>query len=170
MKIRNGFVSNSSTSSFVAIGFNLAGKGKPKPKLSDVIKKIGYSFENEIKNFEKEIREKINNGNTYWTEEKLRKEISDAHENPDEFMRNYFYDTILDKLKLDILDNNEQGVSNDDFVIAYILAETEDDTYSLDERAITLNSFQKEFSEVENLRKKISPESELTLYTGTRMS
>ncbi len=169
MKIRTGFVSNSSSSSFVAIGFNLAGKGKPKPEKFDILELLGYNYNDEFKKYKKELKEFQLANPDYYTDNKIARFIEKAKEDPKNFMNVRFYEVIRENLDFEVLDNSEDGVNNDDFVIAYMIANMSDNEYELTKKEIPFSEITEQFRIIEDVRKKLKPGAELCLYTGTRM-
>jgi hypothetical protein len=140
MKIRTGFVSNSSSSSFVAIGFNLKNTGF---STIEILKKLGWDAEVKYKEFEDKDKYTL-----------------------EDFVSDYRWEAF-DELGLRFLNNTEDGVREGDKVICRFIAETSDDYF--EQEAINIGTFMNKFGDLEELRKKIVPDIEMQLYTGTRM-
>ena len=177
MKIRTGFVSNSSSSSFVAVGFNLAKDGKT-PDFFSILELFGYHFEDELKRFEDDYRKNIEKykeaepnswGRSYYTEEKLQNEIAEYKAEPNKLMSDAFYERIRDEFDFVVMTNTEDGApTDDDFIICEYLSDFTSEDY-MESNTVPFSQIEKRFEALEELRKRIAPDKEMTLYTGTRM-
>ena len=169
MKKRMGFVSNSSSSSFVAVGFNLAGKGKPKPTDEMLIKLLGIDVEKKWQERIKKIQIKVNTNEDpdYWNQERVDKEIADGREAWLEDWSDSLIYLYFENKGFDILQDGEDGVDDDDYIIAEMISVIKDDNF--EPKAIPFSELEDRFSKLKELMKKIAPNTELTFYTGTRL-
>ena len=90
MKVRVGFVSNSSTSSFVAVGFNLKDTGMEDKEIFEV---LGCDFKEKYENFDRK------DSYTY-----------------EEFVNDYFWE-MIEETGFQYLNNSEDGVEDGDKII-----------------------------------------------------
>ncbi len=150
MKIRNGFVSNSSSSSFIALGFSIKDSHLP---FRDLVIALGHP-EKEVDNLIEECRR-------------------DGEEEMDEHMvKDALWDVLYNfgkEAHIRILAGGEDGVGEDDEVITLILAET--DSYDggyFGQGEITLNDSDADYSKIKKIRDRISPDAEIRVLYGTR--
>ena len=111
MKIRQGFVSNSSSSSFVALGFSINQEDKP---CREILIATGSTVE-EIDAIIQKEKDRYAEGGWDWDDE----------ENTREALWDKMYDMGKEE-NVRILYGSEDGVDEDDKVIALMLMETDD--------------------------------------------
>jgi len=149
MKIRNGFVSNSSSSSFIALGFSIEAEEKP---YKEILIALGSS-EEEIDKLIKEEKEKYD-----WDEEFMVREALDSK----------IYDLGEEK-GIRILYGSEDGVKEDDKVIAAIIEETDSDgSYYFPPGEIMLNDSNQYYRKIMELHNALSSKSPIRILYGTR--
>ena len=149
MKIRNGFVSNSSSSSFIALGFSI----KENSSLyKDILLTLGVDeieFDNKVSEY-----------------------IKRYNDNEDTAIRDVFYeeyDNLLDKEDIMILSGSEGGVGEDDEVIALMLAEANESSggcFSSGE--VVLNDDDSDYRKIKEIKDKICPDAKIRILYGTR--
>jgi len=147
MKIRQGFVSNSSSSSFVALGFRIKDGKEPYRELAVALGK------------EEEFNASIKK-NT----EDYNYDIEDAEREA------FCYDIgIQEEFGVMILAGSEDGVG-DKTVIAYMVAET--DSYSGGDfdgdGEIALDDGNVGYSTLQTLQEAVGGDEEIKIYYGTR--
>ncbi len=149
MKIRNGFVSNSSSSSFVALGFSIGESSLP---FRDLVIALGAS--------EKEVDETIK-----------------EHHNDDESMdehsiKDALWDILYNfgkKEHFRILAGDEDGVDKDDQVIALMLAET--DSYGefyFSQGEVFLDDSDCDYHKIKEIRDRVAINAPIRVLYGTR--
>ena len=147
MKIRTGFVSNSSSSSFIAVGFSIKGVSK-----KDLIEKI---FDQDAEKLFEESGEK----------------------NKEYFFNDLFYDLFyendykLDEYDIEIANGTEGGLTdNDDVVIMQLLSpkssmeELSDGSFGAEDILSLRNGFLKDL-----MKKFDVDEAKAKIYYGTRL-
>ena len=150
MKIRSGFVSNSSSSSFIAIGFSV--------KDIASIKKLFLLEVGEIT--EEEYASKV--------EEQQEKYNFDYEDARNEIFWDSRYQIAKDK-GIRFLNGSEDGVNSGDKVIAVILTETDSDGgcfYHCGE--IAFDEDNEHFVKAKKLRDKINPGATIKVLYGSR--
>lgn len=150
MKIRNGFVSNSSSSSFLAIGFSVKD-----------VESVGKLFLLEVG----EMTTEEYSSKVAEQQEKYNFEYKDA-------CNEIFWDSCYSIAKekgVRFLNGNEDGVDRDDKVIAVILTETDSDGGCFYESGeISFDEDNEYFVKAKNLRDKINPDANIKVIYGTR--
>jgi hypothetical protein len=154
MKIRQGFVSNSSSSSFIALGFSIEGESKP---YRDILVALGQT--------EEALDAIIQKEKTRYTDE-------DWSYEEDELIREALHDEIYNLGKeehIRILYGSEDGVPEDDRIVALILMET--DSYDggyFSQGEVIMDERDEDYSKIAELRDKVSPDEEIRVIYGTR--
>ena len=164
MKKRVGFVSNSSSSSFVAVGFNLAGEGKPKLTRERLIEMLEVDIDTEWKNHIIDLQARADDVNVSWiNQERVDITIKDGYENwLEDFTYEYFSG---DGVR--VFNSEEDGVGEDDFVVGQMVAEVSDDY--METSSFSFSDLESKFAKIKEIRDKFAPEEEMMVYTGTRM-
>ena len=150
MKIRSGFVSNSSSSSFIALSFSIK---DVEEKYKKFLLAVEWMTEEELAEAIKKEQEKYS-----LDYENALREVFGEHGfdiGKKEFIR--------------LLEGSEDGVGKDNEVVAMMLAET--DSYDggyFDEGEISLNESCEEFCRIKELRDKINPNADIKVIYGTR--
>jgi hypothetical protein len=145
MKIRQGFVSNSSSSSFVALGFSFDDKD------SGIYRKMAISLGAE-EEFNKEMEEYA--ASEYYKEENI----------PEAERETFCWE--IDKKGIRVLTGSQDGVGEDDSVVALMLAET-DGSY-FDSGEIVCDESDSDYLRIKELKDKVSPEAKIRIIYGTR--
>lgn len=145
MKIRTGFVSNSSSSSFVMVGIKIADQ-MTDDLMKQILNGFGYDWKIEV---EKQIK-RYSDGEYTYTESDL--------------LRDIFYDYIYDS-DFCVRDGSDNGVGNNEVVLGKRLAETQDYSYFENQ---TLSVYEvmeigKELNDILNTNKQPK------VYIGTRL-
>jgi len=157
MKIRLGFVSNSSSSSFVAIGFSFPEKENQNIYLNFLMKVINLS--------QQEIKNKVSK---MYKDEKY-KEIEDNSEEMFKLARELFYEEydILDEYKgIKILDDTEMGAPYGQIFLGFDIVEIKDG-YDVKTGVVPLSEYTsklheiKDKLEINNLEIKILKETRM---------
>jgi len=153
MKIRTGFVSNSSTSTFIMVGF--------------VINKDAPLCEREAKEITKE---RLIRTHPRWKE--ISKSLEDYMDSNDialEEAIDSISDVYGDDDNIDFLDNEEDGAPENSMIVGIKLAEYASDSAYICEFQCSQDEL---LAHVEKIRSRLNIPSHLnwTIYLGTRMS
>lgn len=140
MKIRTGFVSNSSSSSFVVAGYDI-GSDKDIDYLDLYMKLTGDTLE--------EVKSAMLKTNYY----------KDKTEDPEE-VRSYVVGYLLNNMDFDVYMGSDDGVGNR-CIIGITIAGGDECGY-LDDGSCSFNEIIKE---LEPIKKALSPDSEIRIYT-----
>lgn len=149
MKIRQGFVSNSSSSSFVALGFSI---GKSSLSFRDLVIALGSTAEE--------------------VDELIERDKEDGKEMDEHQIKDALWDLLYNfgkKEHFRLLAGSEDGVDDDDEVVALMLAET--DSYGdfyFSQGEVVLNDSDCDFTKIKGIRDKVAPEAEIRILYGTR--
>jgi len=149
MKIRNGFVSNSSSSSFIALAFDVKNVESPFEKIADML--------GEKKDFDKKVQEYLSRD--YYSEDDM-----------DEIHREVYWELDIERSKgVRLLQGSEDGVGKDEKVLAIMVAET--DSYGggdFSDGEIVLDDSNSDYIMAKELRDVINPEASIKIKYGTR--
>ena len=161
MKIRLGFVSNSSSSSFVAIGFSLPEKENKNIYLNFLMKVTNLS--------QQEIKDKISK---MYRDEKY-KEIQDNSEEMFKLARELFYEEFYAEYnnleeynEIKILDDTEVGAPRGQIFLGFDIMESKDEG-DIQERIAPLSKYTSLLNQIKD--KLGINDSEIKILTGTRM-
>jgi len=139
MKIRNGFVSNSSSSSFVLVGFELSDK-------------IGEGRTKKMKKLLIDI---------YDVEPSTLEEIEDY-----ELVDDFYHKSRKGENGVTILSGSDDGVGNST-VVGVMLAETNSyDTFELPDSVTPISEIEEKLKKI---RESLEEDSEIKIYCGTKM-
>lgn len=156
MKKRYGFVSNSSSSSFVAVGFSV----KDGLERDDVFKSLG--IEEEAKNaYLKAIQGWVESG---------ADAVLARYQTPkgmNEWLDRYLFEVLTEDFDLSVLNGDEDGVGEGDMVVCDIIADISDDSYEVD--SFSFSTVEDSVKEMKVLRDKIAPKNDIKIYSGMRM-
>lgn len=154
MKIRQGFVSNSSSSSFIALGFSIEDNSKPYKEILIALGKTKEELDAIIQ------------------KEKERYEKHEWSYDEDEIIREALDDKIYHMGRenhIRLLKGSEDGVKEDDSVVALILAETDSDgCESFPGGEVICDDSDADYAKIRDLRDAVSPESPIRVLYGTR--
>lgn len=140
MKIRSGFVSNSSSSSFVLFGVKI-GKKLDKDLEVKIMEAFGYNWKKEVENLDERVNEDDDDDGKLDLDESLD---GDTHEVFLEFLYNY----LEPKKKLVVIYHREQG-SPKNFVYMGKRITTNHDTGMMEDSQI-------KFDEIEEIVNNIN--------------
>jgi len=150
MKIRSGFVSNSSSSSFIALGFSI--EANPE-SYKDLLVAAGTTTE-EIDKILKENKE-------YCEKHGYRQDEYEA-------LHELVYDLGRDQ-GVHLLRGGEDGVREDDNVIALMLAETDDyNGGCFDRGEIICDESNEDYRKVSKLKDNLKIDAPIRILYGTR--
>ena len=156
MKIRQGFVSNSSSSSFVALGFSIDQEEKP---YKDILIATG-STEEDIDAIIQKEKDRYAKNDWNWEEDE----------------QSHIQDILWDKVyemgredNIRILYGSEDGVDSDDKVIALMLMETDDyDGGCMGQGELVCDESDEHYRRISELRDEIAPDASIRILFGTR--
>ena len=160
MKKRFGFVSNSSSSSFVAVGFSL----KENKDRRSLMEAMGVDVEQLWKEYLEQYEKNVEKY-SYYTQEDYE-EIKSKGISED-FLSDISYE-FFDESGYRVLNGGEDGVADDDFVVVEMISDVASDEYAEGD-SFSFSELQTRFVGIEKLRQKIAPDVEMMVYTGTRM-
>jgi len=149
MKIRQGFVSNSSSSSFIALAFSVENEKSPFEKLA--------TFFGKKEDFNKEVEKEM-------SKEYNKEEDRDCVEQ-DVFCWSL---GLEEKHDIRVLSGSEDGVGEDDRVVALMLAETDLDSGDFGEGEVSFNEDDENFKKVTKMRDAVNTAAEIRVIYGTR--
>ena len=144
MKLRAGFVSNSSSSSFTAVGFLI-----DRDKTQALIEKV----------YEPEVLNEV-------AEEQFKKPWAEL----DEVERNEVYYDLKDSTDICIMDNEEEGAPEDKAFIGRKIEEHDDNEGATEESQTKISDLVAEFSTFCEVAPDIFKIEDLTIMVGSRMS
>lgn len=146
MKVRNGFVSNSSSSSFVMVGVKIDFKWDRKDQ-TDLMEKMGFDWKKEA------------NSKDWWNFE----EITNDDKAFNEFFSEEFLYNFLTTTDYVVRSDTEDGVEKDSTVIGIEVVASED--WGLGQAILSM----RDISDLgDKIKKEFNLDGEPKLYCGTR--
>jgi hypothetical protein len=148
MKIRSWFVSNSSSSSFIAVGVEF-----PKDQMYDVLKKLVKFTDDDI-----------------LCDERSRKEYFElkTEDERTEYIHEVIDELVYDRCDYTIMRHDEHGYQGKDFVVSKDIAETSDSSY-FDSGELSLDIDAKEYNDIKEVCDMFDIDYEkIKIFYGTR--
>ena len=163
MKIRTGFVSNSSSSSFVVVGFNI---NDDSFNIDKAFEALDIDFEKEYESYLQKKKEDADNPDKSWVTQEDFEKIKTVI-GKEKVKKEALVEIITEEFNFDVLQGSEDGVGDDDIIFCKFIADIQDD-YT--EQTITpLSKIEDKFKSLKEIKEKIAPELELNIYSGIRM-